>query len=76
MVRLAFSITVILLSIASPSIAQTTWQYKQPPSYQPWRGSPGSGTYIGQTYRKTYQRCYVTRCDGYKCWNHYFYGWC
>ena len=50
--------------------AQTSYTYRPVPSYQPWRGSPYSGTYIGQYYPRLY---YQNVCNRYRSWTQYFW---
>ena len=56
MKRLILGLALVLTAasgtiVASdPVEAQTSYTYRPVPSYQPWRGSPYSETYIGQYY--------------------------
>jgi hypothetical protein len=54
---------------SDPVQAQTSYTYRPVPSYQPWRGSPYSGTYIGQYYPRLY---YQNVCNRYRSWTQYF----
>ena len=76
MKRLILGFALVLTAVSGivvtsdPVEAQTSYTYRPVPSYQPWRGSPFSGTYIGQYYPRLY---YQNVCDRYRCWTQCFW---